>query len=138
MFISHSVEETRRFGRRHAEHLAPGDVVALTGDLGAGKTQFVKGVVEAFGGDEEVTSPTFTLIHEYRAGRVPIYHFDFYRLNQREEVLRLGLDDYLEGDGISLIEWADRFPDLLPRNTEWISIDAKSESERLIAIRPPP
>src|SRR3954465_7343158 len=109
MFISKSVEETIAAGSRYGREARPGDVFALTGDLGAGKTQFVKGFVAGIGSDADVTSPTFTLIHEYSGGRLPVYHFDFYRLDSAEAVLRLGFDEYVGGDGVCLIEWADRF-----------------------------
>ena len=132
MFISGSPEQTAAAGARCARHASAGDVLALTGDLGAGKTQFVKGFVSATGSDAEVTSPTFTLIHEYTGGRLPVYHFDFYRLDSPDEIARLGLDDYLFGDGACIIEWADRFSQLLPLSTRWIAISVKSETERVI------
>ena len=134
MFISRSVEETRRFGGDRAQQLQPGDVLALAGDLGAGKTQFVKGVVAGLGGSDEVTSPTFTVLHEYRGGRLAVYHFDFYRLETADEALRLGLDDYLFGDGVSVIEWADRFRELIPATAEWVSFRTTADDERSIEI----
>ena len=133
--ISNSPDETVAFGRRFAENLKPGDVLALTGDLGSGKTQFVKGLVAGLGATTAATSPTFTLIHEYSGGRLPIYHFDFFRLDDRQSAERLGLDDYFFGDGVSVIEWADRFPDLIPENARWISFEAKSETQRLIVAK---
>jgi tRNA threonylcarbamoyladenosine biosynthesis protein TsaE len=135
MFISKSAEETGAFGRERAGAIHKGDVLALSGDLGSGKTQFVKGVVAGLGSDAAVTSPTFTLLHEYTGGRLPIYHFDFYRLEDRAAALRLGLDDYFFGDGVSLIEWADRFPDLIPPEADWIVFEMKSESTRIIDSR---
>jgi tRNA threonylcarbamoyladenosine biosynthesis protein TsaE len=99
----------------------PGEVFALRGDLGAGKTQFVKGLAAGLGGDgEAVTSPTFTLIHEYGGGRLRLIHFDFYRLESEAEALRLGLDDYLDGTGVLAIEWADKYPTILPAETRWL------------------
>ena len=132
MFISNSAEETIEAGRKYGRNAAKGDVFALTGDLGAGKTQFVKGVVAGLGSNAEVTSPTFVLVHEYEDGRLPVYHFDFYRLDNSEAVLRLGFDDYVFGDGISLIEWADRHPDLIPKEARWLSFELKGESSRVI------
>ena len=132
MFISDSAERTAAAGAECARRARGGDVFALTGDLGAGKTQFVKGFVAGMGSDADVTSPTFTLIHEYSGGRLPVYHFDFYRLETADEVARLGLDEYLFGDGACVIEWADRFPELLPRGTRWISLTAHGETERVI------
>ena len=132
MFISNSPEETAAAGAECARGANKGDVFALTGDLGAGKTQFVKGLVAELGSSNQATSPTFTLIHEYSGGRLPVYHFDFYRLETADEVARLGLDEYLYGDGVCIIEWADRFPELLPTGTRWISLEVQSETARAI------
>lgn len=137
MFTSNSPGETEECGRHFAQSAGAGDVLALRGDLGAGKTQFVKGFVAGMGSPANVTSPTFTIVHEYDGGRLPVYHFDFYRLESAEAALRLGLDEYLGGEGVALIEWADRFPDVIPNNAIWIAITSKGESERLIkASRP--
>jgi tRNA threonylcarbamoyladenosine biosynthesis protein TsaE len=133
MFISNSAEETVAAGRAHARTVRPGEVLALAGDLGAGKTQFVKGLVAGLGSAAPVTSPTFTLIHEYTGGRLPVYHLDFYRLENRAAAVRLGLDDYFFGDGVSVVEWADRFPDLIPPDAVWIFFEMKSETERAIS-----
>jgi tRNA threonylcarbamoyladenosine biosynthesis protein TsaE len=135
MFISESAEETAAFGRERARAIRSGDVLALSGDLGSGKTQFVKGIVAGLGSDAVVTSPTFTLLHEYSGGRLPVYHFDFYRLEDRAAALRLGFDDYFFGNGVSLIEWADRFPDLIPPDADWIIFEMKSENTRIIDSR---
>ena len=132
MFISSSPAETIDAGARCARAAKMGDVVGLTGDLGAGKTQFVKGFVKGIGSEAEVTSPTFTIVHEYRDGRCPIYHFDFYRLESADAVVRLGFDEYVDGDGICIIEWADRFPQLLPTNATTVSSIVRSETERVI------
>ena len=134
-FISNSPDETEVFGCRFAEKIKPGDVLALTGELGSGKTQFVKGLVAGLGSTAEVTSPTFTLIHEYTDGPIPIYHFDFFRLEDRQSAERLGLDDYFFGDGVSVIEWADRFPDLIPENARWVAFETKSETQRAITAK---
>jgi tRNA threonylcarbamoyladenosine biosynthesis protein TsaE len=131
---SDSPSETETAGREFASELPAGSVVALVGPLGAGKTQFVKGMVAEIGAPIEVTSPTFTLVHEYFGGRLPVYHFDFFRLENRESARQLGLDEYLFGDGISLIEWADKFPELIPVGARWISFETKSETDRLITI----
>jgi len=133
--ISNSPDETEVFGCRFAEKIKPGDVLALTGELGSGKTQFVKGLVAGLGSTAEVTSPTFTLIHEYTDGPIPIYHFDFFRLEDRQSAERLGLDDYFFGDGVSVIEWADRFPDLIPENARWVAFETKSETQRAITAK---
>ena len=109
-------------------------MLALTGELGSGKTQFVKGLVGGLGATTAATSPTFTLIHEYSGGRFPIYHFDFFRVEDRQSVERLGLDDYFFGDGVSVIEWADKFPDLIPEKARWIAFETKSETQRGITV----
>ena len=124
--------ETEAFGRRLAEGESAGSVLALKGELGSGKTQFVKGVVAGLGSKAPATSPTFTIVHEYAGGRLPVYHFDFFRLHDYQSVARLGLDDYFFGDGVSVIEWADRFPELIPDHARWISFEIKSENARKI------
>ncbi|HEX8077327.1 MAG TPA: tRNA (adenosine(37)-N6)-threonylcarbamoyltransferase complex ATPase subunit type 1 TsaE [Chthoniobacterales bacterium] len=132
--ISDSPSATETAGRRFAGDLPAGSIVALTGPLGSGKTRFVKGVVAEIGAPSEVTSPTFTLIHEYTGGRVPVYHFDFFRLEDRPAAERIGLDEYFFGDGICVIEWADKFRELIPPAARWISFAGKSETERVITI----
>ena len=134
-FISNSAEETESFGREFAQNVQAGGVLALTGELGSGKTQFVKGFAAGLGATTAATSPTFTLIHEYSGGRLPIYHFDFFRIEDRQSAARLGLDDYFFGDGVSLIEWADRFPELIPEHARWISFQTKSETQRAITTK---
>jgi tRNA threonylcarbamoyladenosine biosynthesis protein TsaE len=132
MFISNSADETAQLGRNRASSLQGGDVIALAGDLGTGKTQFVKGLVAGLGSEAAVTSPTFTLLHEYGGGRLTVYHFDFYRLENQAAALRLGLDDYFFGDGVSVIEWANRFRDLIPPHANWLTFETKSETARTI------
>jgi tRNA threonylcarbamoyladenosine biosynthesis protein TsaE len=134
-FISNSPAETEAIGRRLAEEIGVGSVLALKGDLGSGKTVFVKGLVAGLGSRADVTSPTFTIVHEYRGGRVPVYHFDFFRLEKRESVAPLGLDDYFFGDGLSVIEWANRFPELIPHQARWILFEIKSGNQRAIAFQ---
>lgn len=94
--------------------LEAGSVVALCGDLGAGKTHFSKGIVSGIGADDAVSSPTFSLVNEYRSGRLPVFHFDFYRLESADELIQIGWDDYLDEEGVVIVEWADKFPGLLP------------------------
>jgi len=134
-FISNSPEETESFGRQFAGAVKAGEVLALVGDLGSGKTVFVKGLGAALGCNAAVTSPTFTLIHEYSGGRLPIYHFDFFRVEDRQAAKRLGLDDYFFGDGVSVVEWADKFPELIPEKARWISFETKSETQRSITTK---
>ena len=111
-----------------------GSVLALKGELGSGKTLFTQALVAGLKSAAAVTSPTFTIVHEYQGGRLPVYHFDFFRLENRESALRLGLEDYFLSDGVSVIEWADRFPDLIPEQARWISFEIKSEARRIIAV----
>ena len=134
-FISNSPDETEAIGRRLAEHIGAGSVLALKGDLGSGKTSFVKGLVAGLGASAGVTSPTFTILHEYQGGRLPVYHFDFFRLEDRQSVQGLGLDHYFFGDGLSVIEWADRFPEFIPEQARWILFEIKSENQRAISVQ---
>lgn len=129
-------EETRALGERLAAMLRPGDVVALYGDLGAGKTQFVKGVCRAYDIDETtVSSPTFTIAHEYE-GSHPVYHLDMYRIDRVEEALEFGFRDYLENDGICLIEWPEKIEPLLPGGTLRIRLGHQDGDHRLIELAP--
>ena len=113
-------EATISFGRSYAAKLEAGSVIALCGDLGAGKTHFVKGLAAGLGAAADVTSPTFTLIHEYLGGRLPLFHFDLYRLESEDELLRIGFDEYVDAGGALALEWADKFPALLPAGTRWL------------------
>jgi len=134
-FISNSPTETEAIGRRVAEHISVGSILALKGDLGSGKTSFVKGLVAGLDSSASVTSPTFTILHEYRGGRLPVYHFDFFRVEDRQSVERLGLDDYFFGDGVSVIEWADRFPEFIPEQARRILFEIKSDTQRTITFK---
>lgn len=134
--ITHNEEETQALGRKFSEKLTPGAIVALSGDLGCGKTAFVKGIVSRFGKSDDVTSPTFTLVNEYD-GSLPIYHFDVYRLENPSPQECDWMDDYLFGDGICLIEWADNIRNILPDNTIWVNFSKNcdiDESYREIEI----
>jgi tRNA threonylcarbamoyladenosine biosynthesis protein TsaE len=134
-FISNSPAETEAIGRQVAENTSVGSVLALKGDLGSGKTLFVKGVVDGLGSNADVTSPTFTILREYRGGGLPVYHFDLFRVENPQALARLGLDDYFFGDGISVIEWADRFPEFVPDQARWIFFEIKSETQRAITFQ---
>jgi tRNA threonylcarbamoyladenosine biosynthesis protein TsaE len=112
-----------------------GSVLALQGELGSGKTLFTKGLVAGMGSNSGVSSPTFTIVHEYRDGRLPVYHFDFFRVENRQSLARLGVDEYFFGDGVSVIEWADRFPDFIPKQAHWIRFEIKSENQRAITFQ---
>ena len=109
-----SPAETAALGARLARDATAGEVWALVGDLGAGKTHFVQGIAAGLGAAAQVTSPTFTLVHEYTGGRLPLFHFDLYRLRSEEEALALGWEEYLDAGGLMVVEWADKFPALLP------------------------
>ena len=133
---THSPEETIAFGRTLAELLAPPKVVLLRGDLGAGKTTLVKGIAAAFEAaeEEDVTSPTFTLIHEYRGPRANLYHIDLYRIDTQRELETLGLDDLRSEDSVLLIEWGEKFPRLLRERDVEISLERDGECGRRIRI----
>jgi len=133
-YTSNNPAETEAIARRFAERLVAGSVLALKGELGSGKTLFTQGLVAGLRSDAAVTSPTFTIVHEYQGGRLPVYHFDFFRLENRESVVQLGVEDYFFSDGVSVIEWADRFPELIPEQARWISFEIKSERERIISV----
>lgn len=113
-FITHSDEETIEMGKNFSFQLTSGDIVALYGDLGSGKTRFVKGISIGFGVKEQVTSPTFIVVNEYLNGRLPLYHFDFYRLKSLHELQEIGFYEYLYGNGVCVIEWADMIQQKLP------------------------
>jgi len=115
LLLSNSAEETEQFGHKLAQQLKPGDVLAFFGDLGSGKTTLIKGICKGLEVEADITSPTFTIIHEY-SGRLPVYHFDFYRITNSHEVWALGGDEYFYGEGVCLIEWADKIQDFLPES----------------------
>lgn len=130
--ISHSPEETRALGEKLAARLAPGDVVLLEGELGAGKSELARGIARGLGVTETVTSPSFTILNVYESGRCPLYHFDWYRLESAEELFELGLEEYLGGDGIAVVEWAEKCPEALPKKTIRIRLEATGDEERRI------
>ncbi len=135
--MSESSEQTEKIAYDVAAFLEPGDVVCLGGDLGAGKTVFAKGLVKALGVEGYVTSPTFTIVNEY-SGRYPIYHFDVYRINDVDEMFEIGFEEYIYGEGISIIEWADNIREILPPSRLRIDIKKdlqKGENYREIEIR---
>ena len=135
--ICESVQQTYRLAARLAADLREGDILCLDGPLGAGKTHFVKGLAAALEIDPEtVHSPTFTLINEYMNGRLPLYHFDFYRIENWREALDIGVEEYFYGDGICCIEWPDRITRILPQNALWLHIESLSASARKIFILP--
>lgn len=127
-----SPEETLEWGRQQAQTLAAGSVLALCGDLGAGKTQLAKGIIQGLGSKAEVTSPTFSLVQEYRDGRLPAFHLDFYRLESEAEVLSLGWDDILDENGVVVVEWADLYPGVMPEWTRWFFLKHEKGDRRSI------
>lgn len=138
--VTRSPEETRALGRAFAAQLPRGICVALRAPLGGGKTCFVQGVCAGFGVQGRVTSPTFILVNEYEGGHadgqpVAIYHFDLYRLSGPDELDDLGWNDYVSGDGVCLVEWADRAPDLMPDDALWIDLEAESETDRRLTLQ---
>ena len=124
---TNSTQETKELGKKMAERAKPGDVFTLVGDLGVGKTVFTQGIAEGLGIDEPVNSPTFTIVQEYESGRMPFYHFDVYRIGDPEEMDEIGFDDYIYGDGLCLIEWADLIEEILPEKRVAIRIEKDLE-----------
>jgi len=135
VYRSRSAEETLALGKALGGKLQAGDIVALAGGLGSGKTVFVQGLAAGLGTDPKVpvTSPSYTLVHEY-PGPLPLYHLDFYRLSQPASALGLGLEEYFEGEGVTAVEWAEKFPELFPKATIWIKIERTNEEDRIIKI----
>lgn len=134
-FTTNTPEETISLGAKLTEDLDTGAVVCLKGELGAGKTHFVKGMAEGLGIDRnEVQSPTFTLINEYQ-GNITLYHFDCYRMESPREALEIGAEEYFYGDGICVIEWPERIESVIPPEAIWISIEATDKKSRKFVIR---
>lgn len=134
--ITNSLEETLKFGVSLFKRLKAGDVIAMTGDLGAGKTSLVQGIVKEAGVSRKnyVNSPTFTILNIYEGGKFPIYHFDWYRLSSEGEAYDIGVEEYLNGKGICLIEWAEKFPKLLPERAIWVKMSVLSDDVRKIEV----
>ena len=137
-FTTHSAEETVALGRELAAALKPGSMVLLHGDLGAGKTTLVKGIAEGFQAAEadRVTSPTFTLIHEYRAPEITLYHIDLYRIDTQRELDTLALDDLMDGSSILLIEWGEKFERFRRERDVEIAIEHRGGDERVVLFYP--
>jgi len=119
-------------GREIAERLKSGDCMVLIGGLGAGKTHLTKGIVAGLGSEEDVTSPTFSLVQEYVKGRLPVFHFDFYRMESPEEVLAIGWDEYLDADGVVIVEWGNKFPELIPESATWWALEESESGGRTL------
>jgi len=130
--ILNSVEASQAFGEKWATDLVGGEIFALHGVLGAGKTQLVKGLARGLGFRGDVTSPTFTIVHEYRGGRLPIYHLDLYRFENEIAALTMGIEEYLPSEGVTVIEWPDRIAAFLPLQTQHWELEVVSLTERVI------
>lgn len=134
-FVTNSERETEELGAQLAGKLEPGAVIAFTGDLGAGKTAFTRGLARGLGISERITSPTFTIVNEYEGGRLPLFHFDMYRVASPDELFDIGWEDYLAREGVCAVEWSENIADALEEGT--ISVEIRrgaSESQRVITI----
>ena len=134
--ITHSVEETELVGQALAKTLGSGSVVALYGDLGAGKTAFVRGMARGLGSHDRVTSPTFTIVNEY-GGMLELFHFDMYRLGSSDELFDIGWEDYLARGGVCVVEWSENVADVFDGSETKVTIDKLSENDRTITVEVP-
>ena len=134
-FCTNSVQETEQLGKRLGETIAPGTVIAYTGDLGAGKTAFTRGLALGLGIQTQVTSPTFTIVNEYEGGRLPLFHFDMYRLGSSDELFDIGWEDYLARGGVCAVEWSENVDDALEGGCIRVDIRrGQTDEQRLITI----
>ena len=134
-FVTHSREETAALGGRLADALKTGRVVAFTGDLGAGKTAFVSGMARALGVEERVTSPTFTIVNEYEGGRLPLFHFDMYRLDGADELFHIGWEDYLARGGVCAVEWSENVAEAIEDGAVRVfMVRGDGDDDRIITI----
>lgn len=134
-YVTNSPAETEALGQRLAERLRPGDVIAYTGDLGAGKTAFTRGLARGLGITERITSPTFTIVNEYQGGRLPLFHFDMYRLGSSEELYEIGWEDYLARGGVCAVEWSEIVADALEEDCIRVDIrQGDTEHQRKITV----
>ena len=132
-YVTHEPEETEALGEKLAQHLRPGDVIAFYGDLGAGKTAFTRGLARGLGVAEPVTSPTYTIVNEYLSGRLPLFHFDMYRLGSVEELFDIGWEDYLERGGVCAVEWSENVEEALA-GAITVTIRRLDDSQREIIL----
>ena len=133
-FYTGSEEQTRALGERLAGKLRPGTVVAFTGALGAGKTAFIRGLARGLGVEERVTSPTFTIVNEYEGGKMPLFHFDLYRLGSSEELFDIGWEDYLARGGVCAVEWSENAPDAMEEPCVRVDIRPAGENGRRVTV----
>ena len=132
-FITNSPEETENVGQALGRVLKPGTVLAYQGDLGAGKTAFTRGLARGLGAEEPVTSPTYTIVNEYLSGRIPLFHFDMYRLTSSDDLWDIGWEDYLERGGVCAVEWSENVADAM-EGAVWVRIEKTGENTRRITI----
>lgn len=135
-FISHSVADTQQLGARLAAQLQPGDVLLMLGDMGVGKSEFTRGLARGLGVKGYVTSPTFTILQVHEDGWMPLYHFDWYRLTDAEELYELSMDEYLYGEGVSVIEWPSRAEEVIPETYLEVNLIPLDDEERAILFTP--
>lgn len=133
IFETHSPEDTERVGQALAQHLTAGAVIAFRGDLGAGKTAFTRGLAKGLGCSEPVTSPTYTIVNEYISGKMPLFHFDMYRLTCADDLFDIGWEDYLDRGGVCAVEWSENVEEAL-EHPIWVSICKTGENSRTITI----
>ena len=134
-YVTNSPAETEALGQRLAERLQPGDVIAYTGDLGAGKTAFTRGLARGLGITERITSPTFTIVNEYQGGRLPLFHFEMYRLGSSDELYEIGWEDYLARGGVCAVEWSEIVADALEEDCIRVDIrQGETENQRKITV----
>ena len=132
---TNSAQETEALGQELVQKMSPGTVIAFSGDLGAGKTAFVRGMAQGLELDCRVSSPTFTIVNEYKAAKgFPVYHFDFYRINKITEAYDIGIDEYFSGDGLCLIEWPEKIQEILPDDCFQVFVYVDEEGNRTIEI----
>ena len=132
-FITQSPEQTEALGFALGQRLSPGDIIAYKGDLGAGKTAFTRGLAKGLGCTEQVTSPTYTIVNEYLSGRLPLFHFDMYRLSSSEDLWGIGWDDYLDRNGVCAVEWSENVEDAM-ENALWVTIESLGGDGRRITL----
>lgn len=135
-FLTHSVKQTQKLGEALADQLQPNDVLLMLGDMGAGKSEFTRGLARGLGVIGYVTSPTFTILQVYEDGRLPLYHFDWYRLSDVEELYELSMDEYLQNGGVAVVEWPSRAPEAVPERRLEIELIPTGDEERCITLTP--
>ena len=132
-YITHAPEETEALGQALAALLVPGDIIAYRGDLGAGKTAFTRGLARGLGCREQVTSPTYTIVNEYLSGRLPLFHFDMYRLASSDDLWSIGWEDYLDRGGVCAVEWSENVDDAM-ENALWVTLESLGGDDRRITL----